>query len=328
MNQDNKVVHGLWIGTKLSNLELLTLNSFVYHGHEFHLWVYEEISTPLPIGIFVRDANEIIPKEKVFRYKHVNQFGHGKNSVAGFSDIFRYKLLYEYGGWWVDMDVTCLKPFTLKAPYVFRSHTDLEMVGNVMKCPPKSELMLQCYQESVDQINEDNKDWYGPIYILNKYVKELDLELYIVDGISFPDHFGIVNVLKNFKVELNSEYIFIHWLNEEWRNRKINKDNVRLSSVFGQLLIKHQIVSSENAFLSNLNMVTTYSPRAHLYKTVLFNPRLYFFLAKMKRKARRLLGKKTGISGGQPLSPEGISQILGAKGAALPDVPQGIWEAR
>jgi hypothetical protein len=103
------IVHGLWINGNMTSLELLTIHSFIDHGYEFHFWTYNQSIQDLPQSVLLKDANEIIPTKEVFQYSNENQFGHGKGSYAGFSDIFRYKLLYEYGGWWTDMDITCLK---------------------------------------------------------------------------------------------------------------------------------------------------------------------------------------------------------------------------
>jgi len=44
----SNAIHGLWIGRHLSKLEKLTLHSFLKHGHEFNLWVYDELVEPLP----------------------------------------------------------------------------------------------------------------------------------------------------------------------------------------------------------------------------------------------------------------------------------------
>ena len=112
VDQKPLIVHGLWIGPKLSPLELLTLNSFVRWGHEFNLWLYDPPETPLPAGAHPRDATRILPRERIFRKRMRDpETGVGKGSVSPFSDLFRYKLLYELGGVWVDMDVTCLRPF-------------------------------------------------------------------------------------------------------------------------------------------------------------------------------------------------------------------------
>src|SRR5213080_4133629 len=111
-HEEDDVFNALWIGSSLSSLELLAISSFLHHGHVFRLWTYEPVSTRLPPGTIVADANKIIDRSKVFRYAA----GASKGSYAGFSDIFRAKLLYEIGGWYVDTDVTCLNPITLDAP--------------------------------------------------------------------------------------------------------------------------------------------------------------------------------------------------------------------
>lgn len=132
----NKIVQSLWIGRKLSVMERLSIASFLANGHEYHLYVYEEIEN-VPKGTVQKVAEEILPESMIFQYK-------SQPSHAGFSNFFRYKLLLSRGGWWVDTDVVCLKPFAFEAPYVFAS----ERVGRqevattaVLKTPPGSEIM-------------------------------------------------------------------------------------------------------------------------------------------------------------------------------------------
>lgn len=243
LTSDNKIVHGLWIGEQLSALEMLTIHSFTENGHEFFLWTYGPLKNTLPEGAVLMDANLIIPKEKIFRYKNKNKFGHGKGSVSGFSDIFRYKLLYEKGGWWVDMDVTCLKPLNLNAPYFFRQHHDLKLVGNVMKVPPHSNLMKKCYEESVTTIDENNTDWHKPIEILNKYVVEEDLQSYISGDISNEDKWKEIKIHICRAQKIPSQYYVIHWMNEEWRSRNMDKNDIRYNSALGKLMIYHGLLT-------------------------------------------------------------------------------------
>ena len=238
---DNNIVNGLWIGNELSVIELLTVNSFIRRGHTFHLWVYGPLKNVLPPQVVIRDANEIMPQSSVFRYKNANQFGHGKGSVSGFSDIFRYKLLYEKGGWWVDMDVTCLEPLDIKEPYFFRSHHELNVVGNVMKCPPKSELMRLCFEEAVTTVDGDNTDWHKPIVILNKYVNQLGLQSYVHSGCGNPDVWSVVEEYIYSDTEPRESYLFIHWMNEEWRTKKINKNRIPFRSTLGRLLLQYKL---------------------------------------------------------------------------------------
>src|SRR5258706_1862824 len=100
---NNKIVQGLWIGGSLSTMERLSIKSFLANGHAYHLYAYDDVAG-VPPGAVVKDGNQILPSSLIFRCKQ-------NKSFAAFSDFFRYKLLLEKGGWWVDLDVVCLKFF-------------------------------------------------------------------------------------------------------------------------------------------------------------------------------------------------------------------------
>lgn len=218
LSADNRVVHGMWIGTRLSKLELLTLHSFVQHGHEFHLWLYDDLQNQLPEGVVVEDGDRILPRHTIFRKKDTDgECGVGKGSLGSpFSDLFRYKLLYEYGGYWVDMDVTCLRPFDFKTPYVFRTHR-IGVVGNIVKCPKHSRLMLQTY-EQVAHIADENTEWLAPNRILNENIGRLGLRRYIRSGICNEDSWwDSIKPLIEEDRPLPAGWYAIHWINEFWR---------------------------------------------------------------------------------------------------------------
>lgn len=236
MDAGNKIINSLWIGNKLSKIELLTISSFLHLGHSFRLWTYEPLLTELPSGVEMCDAHLIIPRDQVFSYKNANKYGHGKGSVAGFSDIFRYKLLYEKGGWWVDMDVTCLKPFDFTERYFFRNHHELSVVGNVMKCPKNSELMKLCYEEAIRSVDENNTDWHKPIEILNKHIAALHLGEYIKARVSNPDQWDKTSRFVNHGDAFPMDWYFIHWQNEEWRSRNIPKVDFYYKSTLAELM--------------------------------------------------------------------------------------------
>jgi hypothetical protein len=246
----NQIINGLWIGTSLSKIELLTIKSFVSHGHQFRLWTYNALDIPEINGLELMDANEILNESFVFSYKHKNTFGHGAGSYAGFSDIFRYKLLYEQGGWWVDMDVCCLKTFDWEGEYFFRNHHELAVVGNVMKCPPQSELMKLCFEESVRLVDEENKDWHLPIQILVNHVEKLDLSRYITGGISNFDHWDETSQFIKTRKKIPTDWYFIHWQNEEWRRQGIDKNNPRILSTLGKKLQEHKLLPEKPSLVT------------------------------------------------------------------------------
>lgn len=238
----NKIINGLWIGKYLSLIELLTIRSFLNQGHTFHLYTYDELYTEIPKGCFIKDANEILPRSAIFKYKNKSQYGQGKGSVSGFSDIFRYKLLYDVGGWWVDMDVTCLQYFDFSNEYVFRCHHDMPAVGNIMKCPKGSKLMLKCFEEASAQVTADNKDWHLPIKILNKNIEFFNLSKFINCNFSNEDKWESVKELIIGKVSLPKDYYCIHWVNENWRSKGLDKNDFMISSTLGDLLIENGLI--------------------------------------------------------------------------------------
>jgi hypothetical protein len=275
MLNENKIVQSLWIGNRLENLELLTLKSFVACGHEFHLYLYDTLETPIPEGVILKDANLIIPKDKIFSYKNKNEHGHGKGSFAGFSDIFRYKLLYEKGGWWVDMDVTCLKYLDMKAPYFFRKHGGFLVVNNMIKCPPKSDFMRFCYQKTLDNITENNKIWMLPSQYLSEAVEKFNLQKYISSDTTNLDTWKQIQLyLFQKDIKVNKKFYAIHWMNERWRKDKINKAEAVANTYYATVLEKYNLPYSLNN--KNISSMTLLKNRIYLF--------IYYLLGEKRRR--------------------------------------------
>ncbi|HYI93551.1 MAG TPA: glycosyltransferase, partial [Bryobacteraceae bacterium] len=110
---DNKIVQGLWFYGDLPLLQQISIASFLANGHDYHLYTYGPVGK-VPSGTTLRDAAEMMCEVKVFQDR-------GEKGYATFADGFRYALLLERGGWWVDTDVVCLKFFDFSAEYVFAS---------------------------------------------------------------------------------------------------------------------------------------------------------------------------------------------------------------
>src|SRR5437763_16269280 len=154
LNVGNRIIQGLWIGPKLSIMEQLSIASFLQNGHDYHLYIYNELPN-VPKGAVIRDASEILPASAIFQYKD-------RPSYAGFSNFFRYKLLLERGGWWADSDVVCLRPFDFPDEYVFGSELthqgdEVPNVGFV-KAPAGSAAMAVACEESLGK-DRTNDAW-------------------------------------------------------------------------------------------------------------------------------------------------------------------------
>jgi len=98
----------LWVRGELSRMEILSLRSFRVHGHPVHLYSYEPPPN-VPAGVELMDAREILD-ESLVPAKDKVPFGRGGYST--FANLFRYKLLYEKGGWWADTDVVAVRPWS------------------------------------------------------------------------------------------------------------------------------------------------------------------------------------------------------------------------
>ncbi len=103
-------VQALWIGATLPELQQKCLASFVAVGMGVDLYTYEPVAG-VPTGVTICDGTTILPAAKIWHYRNT---GSHADTPAGFSLHFRYALLAQKGGWWVDADVLCLKSFDLK----------------------------------------------------------------------------------------------------------------------------------------------------------------------------------------------------------------------
>jgi Glycosyltransferase sugar-binding region containing DXD motif/Alpha 1,4-glycosyltransferase conserved region len=137
----SEVIQSLWIGPSLSAMEQLSIASFLRQGHPYHLYVFDDVAD-VPAGVTLFDAREILPASSIFRYRE-------HDSVAGFSNFFRYKLLAERGGWWADTDVVCLRPFDFAGEHVFASesfHGQAVVTSCVLRAPAESAAMRQAWE--------------------------------------------------------------------------------------------------------------------------------------------------------------------------------------
>jgi hypothetical protein len=212
------VINGLWIG-QLSPLEQLCIKSFVVQGHPYHLYTYDRLDN-VPDGVTVQDAGEILPQSLIFR----NQLGKGKGSLAAFSDLFRYKLLLERGGWWVDTDVFCLKPFDFSAPYVFGAE-DKPVASGVIKMPQGCPLAERCY-ELARQVDPKTIVWNELVAILERGVKDMGLMSYVLrpetfSPIAWHDVPDYILGRKNYRPSTKS--YGVHLYNEMWRRNNLDK---------------------------------------------------------------------------------------------------------
>jgi len=209
------IIQGLWVGNELSVMEQLSIASFLRNGHEYQLYVYDDLKN-IPSGTTIKDGNEILPASRIFQYKQ-------QASYSGFSNFFRYKLVLERGGWWVDTDTICLKTFDFEAEYVFSSEFAMGEVfinSGIFKAPPGSDVMSYAWRvcESKDP---ERIIWgeTGP-RLMAAAVREFSLESYtqapeVFCPIGYADWHKVLE--PDAELKLSDRSYAIHLWNERWR---------------------------------------------------------------------------------------------------------------
>jgi hypothetical protein len=217
------VVQGLWVGDRLSTMEQLSVQSFLAHGHEYHLYAYDQIDG-VPPGARLKDANEVLPRSMIFQYRQYATY-------AGFANYFRYKLLFDKGGWWVDTDVICLRPFVFDSDCVLateRDPTGREFVtSGIIKVPCASPVMERAWETCLSK-NPCDLRWgeTGP-----ELMHRLACRLSLWSHAQAADTFCPIDPLRWSEALLPKRYVqfpaqtvAVHLWNEAWRRSGLEKD--------------------------------------------------------------------------------------------------------
>jgi len=215
------IIQGLWVGPRLSSVERLSVCSFLAHGHEYHLYVYDELEG-VPAGTTVKDAREILPADRIFRRSN-------SGSYEAFSDFFRYKLLFEKGDFWADLDTIALRPFDFPEKIVIsseRSNAGCRSVNNgMLKFPAGSPVMETawriCAAKRVETLGQCE---LGP-ELMEWLVNRFDLHGYVQEPEVFcPIHWHRYFDLTAPECFLPEGAYSVHFWNDALTQQEIDKD--------------------------------------------------------------------------------------------------------
>ncbi|HWE06086.1 MAG TPA: hypothetical protein VG274_05210, partial [Rhizomicrobium sp.] len=107
-------VRSFWHGAPLNPYLLLCLHSFARTGCRVEIFTYGR-ALRFPDWIAQREAADILPAKEVLVYRN----GLGIGSPALHSNLFRFAMLHQVGGWWIDTDVALLRGPLPAAPCFF-----------------------------------------------------------------------------------------------------------------------------------------------------------------------------------------------------------------
>ncbi|RYG51411.1 MAG: hypothetical protein EOO01_08570 [Chitinophagaceae bacterium] len=257
-------VHYFWVGDSFTNVELLTFQSCRKHDHDPWVWTYGPIKN-VPAFVTLKDASSILDRSLFHRY--LNDL---KLPLANISDIFRYYLLHQVGGYYSDTDVVIVKNLdSIAFDEFFCSTHEYEWGqcanGCFMKLKagsPISQFLLDECTRRLAEMESSPKDQIhychlGP-FVVQECARKMPVKVLPYDYIN-PIHWRWVRELIAFK-KLDHKFYYktklrrylpkiekrgyhltkntyaVHLCNEMWKQNGIDKnDTFHRDSIFEKL---------------------------------------------------------------------------------------------
>ena len=249
-------VNCLWLGGALGDLEQVCLLSMLRQGHKVRLFFYDKL-TNVPSGIEISDAREIMPREELIVHR-----ASGSPSLG--SNKFRYLIMENDLGIWLDTDVILLSPLLKTQDYifgweeynsincaVFYSPKDsllneeiIEFISQRYPIPPfyDSEVRLELEQKSRSGFPVDVRDlpWgvYGPQALTYFVKKNCLLHFANPERVFYPVHWSDAHVLVSSKYNVNALISKITIAIHLWNSCLRRPSKIRPQNPVGKLLIE------------------------------------------------------------------------------------------
>jgi hypothetical protein len=210
-----------------------------------------------------RNAAEIWPADKVLTYKK----DIGAGSFALHSNLFRYALLYQCGGWWIDLDVILLSGSFPESEFFFTMETTdaKRATFSVLKFPPTHPAMREARDHCAKigespYYGESGADLFSEMvhkYRLVSHAHPMHLA-YPISALDVPRLFDPEEV-ESIKRQC-ADACFLHLFNETWRRAGIpNNLGPPVGSFVERLLVQHQLpVLEPRMELADLKRWTAY----------------------------------------------------------------------
>ena len=184
-------------------------------GHPVRVWSYtpEKLAFLRPHGVELCQASDVVPRGLFNRVV-------AGSAIRYFSDLFRYALLYEHGGLWMDTDVVLLRPFPFRGDYFFNlqwrgGHKGHFICGNVIYAEPHSPHLRNLYEMAVERFFGAGDKEFGDIgpKLLSDYVAS-DAGAALMDRVFSPMFFNTIDWMEIDRFERPIEQLQ-DYLNDE-----------------------------------------------------------------------------------------------------------------
>jgi Glycosyltransferase sugar-binding region containing DXD motif len=146
-----QVLQTFWHGEAIGSYQLLCLRSFADRGHQMEVFSYDS-DLHLPGWIERRDAAEVLPREQVLR-----RLGKGRTAIN--ANLFRYALLHQRGGWWIDPDIVLLRPELPSEPVFFAGPDIFKFTSTGVLRFPKGHPVMKAALDAALSLQDAVPQW-------------------------------------------------------------------------------------------------------------------------------------------------------------------------
>ena len=185
----------------------------------------------VPPGVKLIDANRILSSDHFFTYRE-------GGSPSAFANIFRYAVLRELGGWWIDTDVVLLDKTLPEEDEIWFARQDDDIINcAVMYARQDHPVMARCFDEARSAGKDVSWGQTGPL-LFTRVLNELELSIRSAPKhAAYPTEWrNALDILipeKTLEVEqLTKGSTFLHLWNEVLRRENVNKFEMPLQGTF------------------------------------------------------------------------------------------------
>jgi len=240
------IFNGFWVG-EINDMCRLSMASYIANNHGYRLWSYDKIKT-IP-GVEVCDASSIVKRHIYEKWKKLNE----RHRWQTFANYFRFKLIYEHGGWWADLDSVAVKHHAFDDEYVFASidsptrgalkYVVTESKGNIPNGCFKAPKNAKFLADIIDRLNSDGFEEakcpafaiWGIVAFTRAIHKHNLLKYKFELPIFTPFPPSIANELFVSRLKIPDWAYSVHFYNF------LTKENHALGGVYSELLNRYSI---------------------------------------------------------------------------------------
>jgi hypothetical protein len=229
-----RTVQSFWFGSVLPEMQQLGIKSFLRLGYQYDLYAYSPVEG-VPAGATLCDAAAILPRDRLFCY----QSGFGRGSYAAFSNLFRYRLIFERGGWWVDTDVVALKEFDSGESTIlateYETDWSIQCSTAAFKAPAGS-LFLKYCEDAIGERDLAMLQWgeIGPM-LFDAAVTRFGLTNFRKPPVVFSpiSYFEFRDIIRpGFDMSRLEGACAVHLWNQMWRHEHIDPADAPAGSLY------------------------------------------------------------------------------------------------